>query len=293
MRYFVASGEDRRLDPATRKQLRGSFIELPSGITHYELSGPAQGRVVVLVGGLTIPLFYWDEVLPALHARGLRTLTYSLYGRGYSDRVAGAYDEAFFVRQLTELTDALDLGEGRHLVGTSMGALIAMAFLNRHPESMSTLSLIGPAGLGPRSPLQQALFRSNVLTTLVAKHFGQRILARHLGHNVSDPRRAGDLAEMVRPCYRYRGSMYSLFAALRNFELHDRVELYERTGRLDVPKLLMWGTDDRVTPISSLDDVRRMLRPAECRVFQDCGHMAPYERPAEVGDQLAEFLTSA
>jgi len=56
MKYFVASGEDRRLDLATREQLRGSFIELPSGITHYELSGPAQGRVVVLVGGHRSPV---------------------------------------------------------------------------------------------------------------------------------------------------------------------------------------------------------------------------------------------
>jgi hypothetical protein len=56
MKYFVAAGEDRRLDAATRGRLRGSYIQLSDGITHYELTGPDGGDVVVLAGGLTILL---------------------------------------------------------------------------------------------------------------------------------------------------------------------------------------------------------------------------------------------
>ena len=82
MRYFTAPGEDRQLESDRGRGLRGSFIELPSGVTHYELTGPGDGDVVVLVGGLTVPLFYWDGLVAELHSRGLRTLAYSLYGRG-------------------------------------------------------------------------------------------------------------------------------------------------------------------------------------------------------------------
>ncbi|MDT5069703.1 MAG: hypothetical protein QOK02_5858, partial [Mycobacterium sp.] len=60
MKYFTVSSESRRLDDLTRRQLRGSFIELSDGVTHYELRGPEEGALVVLVPGLTIPLFYWD-----------------------------------------------------------------------------------------------------------------------------------------------------------------------------------------------------------------------------------------
>jgi pimeloyl-ACP methyl ester carboxylesterase len=113
MKYFVAAGEDRRLDAASRQHLRGDFVKLSDGITHYELRGPEDGEAAVLVGGLTIPLFYWDDVAPRLHRRSLRTLTYSAYGRGYSDRVSTRYDEALFVRQLRELTEALKLPDRR------------------------------------------------------------------------------------------------------------------------------------------------------------------------------------
>ncbi|MBE8519628.1 alpha/beta hydrolase [Amycolatopsis sp. H6(2020)] len=174
MKYFVASDEDRRLDPAIRRTLRGSFVDLTDGVTHYELTGPDGGELVVLVGGLTIPLSYWDGLAARLHTRGMRTLAYSAYGRGYSDRIRGRYDEALFIRQLAELTSALDPTPPRHVVGTSMGALVAMAYANLHPESVATLTVAGPAGLGER-PRAQRLLRNDLLAGFVARRFGRKL----------------------------------------------------------------------------------------------------------------------
>jgi len=98
LKYFVAPSEDRMLDEISRRDLRGAFIDLSDGTTHYDLSGPEDGAVVILVGGLTTPLFYWDAMARELNRRGLRTVAFSGYGRGYSDRVRTKYDEALFVR---------------------------------------------------------------------------------------------------------------------------------------------------------------------------------------------------
>jgi pimeloyl-ACP methyl ester carboxylesterase len=289
MKYFVAAGEDHRLDAATRRSLRGSYIQLSDGVTHYELTGPGGGDVVVLAGGLTIPLFYWDELARELHARGLRTLAYSGYGRGYSDRIVASYDQALFVRQLHELIENLDLPPSSHVVGTSMGALIAMAYVSQHDTSTATLTLVGPAGLSSRPVIQKLLLGNDITATVVAKHFGRRVLEQHLGHNVADPNRAGALAAMVGDASRYEGSIYAFFQTLQHFALFDRAELYRRAGTLSVPKQLIWGSDDHVTPVSSLDQVRELLQPNQCHVIDDCGHMAPFERPAVVADKLAAF----
>jgi pimeloyl-ACP methyl ester carboxylesterase len=289
VKYFVAAGEDRRLDAATRRGLRGSYIQLSDGVTHYELTGPDGGDVVVLAGGLTIPLFYWDELAAELHARGLRTLAYSGYGRGYSDRVVVRYDEALFVRQLHELIERLELSAPCHVVGTSMGALIAMAYVGQHVGSTATLTLVGPAGLS-RQPIAQKLLLGNDLTAgVIAKRFGRRILEQHLGHNVADPNRAAALAAMVGDAYRCEGSIYAFFETLQHFPLFDRAELYRHTGTLGLPTQLIWGCQDHVTPIGSLGQVRELLQPSQCHVIDDCGHMAPFERPLVVADQLATF----
>ena len=288
MRYFVAADEDRRLDAETRRTLRGSFVPLSDGVTHYELAGPADGDLAVLVGGLTFPLFYWDDLAARLHERGLRTLAYSAYGRGYSDRVQGSYDGALFVRQLADLSSALDLAPPRHLVGTSMGALVAMAYAGQYPETVATLTIVGPAGLDER-PLPMQLLRSDLVGGFVARRFGRRLLEGHLGHNVRDPERSAELVAMVRDAYRFEGSLYAFFQTLQDFALHRRQELFRRTGALGIPSLLVWGDDDQVTPISRLDAVTALLRPRQTHVITDCGHMAPFERPDDVADLLVSF----
>jgi pimeloyl-ACP methyl ester carboxylesterase len=291
VKFFVAPGEDRRLDSKSRIGLRGNFIELSDGVTHYELTGPEHGQLVVMTPGLTIPLFYWDDAVARLHARGLRTLTYSAYGRGYSDRVRGHYDEALFVRQLTDLVEALDVDQPAHVVGTSMGALIAMAYVCQAAQTAATLTLIGPAGLEKSTAAQQLLMRSDLLTTAVARVIGRRVFERHLGHNVSDPQQASNLAAMIHESYRCEGSIYAFFSTLQNFPLFERTELYRHVGTLGVPTLLMWGREDRVTPIAALETAREMLHPRKCHVI-DCGHMAPFERPGEVAENLARFAAT-
>ena len=86
--------------------------------------------------------------------------------------------------------------------------------------------------------------------------------------------------------------MYALFSTLQHFPLSGRAELYRRTGARPIPTMLLWGEDDRVTPIEGLGQVRELLRPDLCHVITDCGHMAPFERPHEVADRLASFVAA-
>lgn len=291
MKYFVASGEDRRLDATSRRALRGSFAELSDGSTHYELMGPDRGTVVILVGGLTTPLFYWDAMARALHARGLQTLAFSGYGRGYSERVRGTYDEELFVRQLDELAHQLGLPRPLHLAATSMGALTAMAFAARHPPSIASMTLVAPAGLG-RQPLLHRALSSDRAATVIAKRFGSRILQGHLDKEVLDPRHATELAAMVADAFRCEGSVYAVFDTLQHFPLFGRADRFMTTGELGVPMCLIWGKDDRVTPIIGLEQARALLRPRQTHVIASCGHMPPFERPRDVADLIAAFTTA-
>jgi pimeloyl-ACP methyl ester carboxylesterase len=61
---------------------------------------------------------------------------------------------------------------------------------------------------------------------------------------------------------------------------------------LNVPKLLLWGDNDQVTPITQLDRARELIRPQQIHIVRNCGHMAPYERPAEVAKTIAAWVAS-
>ncbi|WP_215453879.1 MULTISPECIES: alpha/beta fold hydrolase [unclassified Streptomyces] len=294
MKYFVASGEDRRLTTESRQALRGSFIELSDGLTHYELKGPEDGELVVMAGGLTIPLFYWDGLVTELHARGLRTLTCSAYGRGYSDRVRARYDETLFARQLAELTESLGLTrKSLHIVGTSMGALVSMTYAAQYLSLVSTLTIVGPAGLAkPRPTDPQRLLRSDLLAGVVARMRGRQILQGHLGHNVRDPELGAKLTDMVLDTFRFEGSLYAVFDTLQHLPLSGRDDLFRQTGALGIPTLLLWGDEDDVTPLTHLTAARALLKPQEHHVIPQCGHMAPFERPRHVADRIVPFVAA-
>ncbi|WP_433623542.1 alpha/beta fold hydrolase [Nocardia sp. CA-120079] len=292
MKYFVVPGETRHLDQATRAELRGDFIECSDGITHYEMAGPEGGEIVVFAGSLTTPLFYWDQLVGELHSRGFRTVTFSAYGRGYSDRVQAAYDEALFVRQIADLTQRLDLAEPFHLVGASMGALVAMAFAQQHTDRIATFTLAGPAGLQP-APAFAPLLRHEMLGAFLAKKLGSKMLDRHLSHNVRDPQQSATLTAMVRECYQFEGSIYALTSTIADFPLAGRQDLYRQTGRLPFPKMLLWGDEDDVTPITSFDEVSALFMPTQSHIVSPCGHMVPYEEPAQMSLLFTAFVEAA
>lgn len=290
-RAYVARGEDRILDEAVRAAARGSFVTLSDGVTHYELTGPDAGPLVLLVPGITIPLGYWDAIAADLHAQGMRTLAYSAYGRGWSDRVEGRYDQALFLRQLDELVDAVGAQEPLHVVGTSMGGLIAMAYATRdraaQPRSMT---LIGPAGLTEQSQLVTRLLAIDPLARVLGKFFGHRALGKHLSHNVRSGDNTEQLVRLVGEPYRFHGSIYALLSTLRDYPLTAQQDLYRRAGRSPVPTMLLWGKHDQVTPIEHLDTVRELLHPDEHHVLADCGHMVPFEDPHGTARLLTAFI---
>ena len=57
---FPYLDETKELNETTRQPVDGSFIALTDGITHYELGGPENGKLVVLVHGFSVPYFIFD-----------------------------------------------------------------------------------------------------------------------------------------------------------------------------------------------------------------------------------------
>lgn len=289
MRYFIARGETARLDQSARLGRRGCFATLSDGVTHYELAGPETGPTLVFVPGLTIPLDFWDGVVDDVHDHGLRTLTYSAYGRGLSDRVRGRYGPGLFVRQLGDLIRHLGLAS-HHLVGSSMGALIALGYAGSVGASATSLVLSGPAGLdAARNPISLLPDRGPVLP-LLGRNLLRRNLLQHLAHNVQTEDDAARLRRLVLDGFQYEGSMYALTSTLKHFPLTGQHALFDSGRRPLPPTMLIWGENDRVTPATGFAPAAELLKPMRAEYLPDCGHMASFERPREFADLITTFV---
>jgi pimeloyl-ACP methyl ester carboxylesterase len=146
-------GENKKLNGDVRAQSSGSFVELPKGLTHYKLSGPSDGKVVVLIHGMAGPFAIWTKVADLLVNHGFRVLQYDLYGRGYSDRPDVNYDLDLYINQLFSLLAVLSIKSPMTLVGWSLGGMIAVGYAAKHSKNIEQLILIAPSGVEISRPM--------------------------------------------------------------------------------------------------------------------------------------------
>src|SRR5262249_42287969 len=138
----------------TRSAMPGQFAKLTDGVTHYQLGGPENGRVVVLAAGFSVPYYIWDPTFNALTSAGYRVLRYDYYGRGYSDRPAISFTDEMYVRQLYELLEAARIAGPVDLVGISFGGSLITSFADKHGDRVRSLIYFDPS---IRKPYQLSL----------------------------------------------------------------------------------------------------------------------------------------
>jgi pimeloyl-ACP methyl ester carboxylesterase len=286
--YLALHREARTLDAATRKALGGTYVTLPGGVTHYELSGPADGPTVVLIHGGTIPFYAWDAQVPALHDAGFRVLRYDHFGRGYSDRPQVDYDRALYQKQLQDLLAALDI-EGRvNLVGVSFGGAIAATFAEAHPERVAKLVLIAPVvdyaegkalfGLAQVPLLSEWYARVSSVRATVARANG------FFEESGADPNYAQRFEEQTR----FEGYEQALLSMSRTNALTSYRDTYAALG--DQPTLLLWGSDDAEIPREHMELLRETIGNVSLVEIEGAGHGVTIQRKEEVNRRVVGFL---
>lgn len=282
---FVLETERRDLDNEARSRAPGSFVELTSGQVHYELAGPEDGTLVVLVHGFSVPFFVWDPTYAELVSQGFRVLRYDLYGRGYSDRPDVAYDGALFVEQLRELLAELGIEDPVDLVGLSMGGPVVASFTSSYPEMVKRLVFVDPF-VGPADAGVVAI---PGIGEYVATVYFSRILPTRLAKEFHRPEKVPPWEGRFREQMRYRGFRRALLCSLRQFMAEDFSSLYAKVGRLGKPTLVFWGRHDQTVPFVDSGPVAEALR-AKLIVVEEAGHTPHLERPDVFEPELIAFL---
>jgi len=104
---------------------------------HYMMEGA--GPPVVLVHGVGADLRSWDGVVPFLVPR-YRVIRLDLRGHGQSSRITSCSLQDL-LDDVTAVMDAESVAKA-HLVGFSLGGMIAQAFVLDHPDRVDTVAFI-------------------------------------------------------------------------------------------------------------------------------------------------------
>lgn len=288
---FPFPGESKILNDQTRAKLEGSFKELPNGFTHYQLAGQANAPLVVMVHGFSTPSFIWDPTFEGLLAEGFRVLRYDLFGRGTSDRPHGVYDRDRFDQQLHLLLVGLEINEPVSLLGLSMGGIIAANFAVNHPEKVSRLVLIDPAGVvgfqAPRA-LKIALLPGigEILLSLVGNRRLEKFILREF-YKIED---VSHIIQQIRGQMQFKGYKRALLSTIRAGMLDGAQAIYRQIGDSNLPVLLLWGEEDQVVSFGLSKKLIQMIPQTKLYLIKNSGHIPHYDQPEIVNPILLEFL---
>ena len=290
---FPMRGETKYLTPEIRASLPGDFIPLQDGIVHYELCGPEDAPLVVLVHGFSVPYFIWDPTFEALTRAGFRVLRYDLYGRGYSDRPHVRYDKTLFTRQLKELLDTLGCKTCRAVVGLSLGGVIAANFTVCYPGQVEKLMLVDPAGFPVDiPPAFKLLLVPGLGEVLFGLMNGER-LENSLAEDLYDPEHVKKFVNLYRPPMQYKGFRRSLISTFRSGLVENGLDIYRQLGKMENPPvLLLWGEKDVTVPFKYSKNLISLVPRAQFHPIPDSGHIPHYEQASTVNPIILEFLNA-
>ena len=286
--YLAADPERREIDASVRAAAPGQFVRLSDGYTHYELGGPAGERVVVLAAGISVPYYIWDPTFDALVGAGFRVLRYDYYGRGYSDRPAIEYAQPLYVRQLTELLDALGITQPIDLAGLSYGGSVVTSFADQHPGRVRSLIYVDPSFWSPYAV--SLLDRMPVVWNYLTAIFDERWWADTQSDDFLHPSRFPDWPDRYKVQVQYRGFRWAQHSTtVANANIDQAPEL-KRVGQHPRPVIAFWGKDDRAVPIEFSAALLQAVPRARLVTVEEAGHLPHWERPDVVHPALIAFL---
>lgn len=247
--------------------------------TSYELTG--SGTPVVLVHGLGSSARDWQAQVLVL-ATSYRVLTYDVRGHGRTSKPRGPYTVAQFADDLAMLLEHLG-HRPAHVVGISMGGMIAFQLAVDHPELVRSLTIVnsGPA-LVPRTLGEHvAIWTRRALAKLRGPAAMGAMLAPRL---FPSPEQEALRREFIaRWAENDKDAYYAALNAIIGWSVADRV------GSLHMPVLVL-ASDHDYTPVAAKEAFLPLIPGATLKVIPDARHAVPVERPEAFNAALLEFL---
>jgi len=236
---------------------------------------------LVLLHGVGLDQSMWSRCAP-VWAEHAQVLTPDLPGHGRSAPRRGALTVADLANGVA---DALE--DGAHLVGFSLGALVAEQLALTNPDRVHSLVLV--SAVARRDTTQRTAVQARYATAqrspadsahaAVRRWFGPDFAHR-------DPELMGTVLQTL-----LANDVESYLACYRVFAEADAT-LWPQLGQITAPTLVVTGANDGGSTPAMTAALAAAIPHATARVIADAGHLLPLEQPAALSAAVLDHLSS-
>jgi pimeloyl-ACP methyl ester carboxylesterase len=261
------------------------FATSPNARLHYTVEGA--GEPLLLIMGLGGQAVDWPLAFISELARHYSVIRMDNRGIGHSQSEVESWTLRDMADDACAVLDTLELSTA-HVLGISMGGMIAQLIAIEHPERVRRLVLMATSFGGrdtvPPEPRGQAVLtnypdippaeaRRRSLLGITAETFGEQYPA------------------VIDELARQRGLTPTPLAVfVAQYAAIVRDDRSERVHSIHRPTLVLHGRADPLIPVENGIRLANRIPGATLRLLDDCGHLPYLEKTAETTQAVLEFL---
>jgi pimeloyl-ACP methyl ester carboxylesterase len=257
-----------------------SFVEVDGYSIAYRESG--QGTALVLLHGFLCDSRCWRRQLAGLSDR-FRVVAWDAPGAGSSSDPPERFTTADYARCLAGFLDALSI-MCAHVVGLSWGGILAQEFYRLYPERLRCL-VLADTYAGWKGSLPEPVWRERLETCLRDSTEPPEALVATLMPGMFTDGASGDVRQDL-------SAIISGFHPV-GFRVMSRssaeMDTRELLPRIEVPTLVLWGDDDRRSPMYIAEQLCTAIPSAELAIIPKAGHVSNMEQPDAFNAHVRRF----
>jgi len=265
-----------------------SMIAVNGTELHHERRG--RGEPLLLIQGMTGHSLHWGEPFLRALERDFELVLYDHRGVGRS----AAHDAPFSIAELAgdaaALLDALAI-ERAHVLGISMGGMVAQELALAHPDRVLTLTLGCTYSGGPGARFtDDAVIQA--LAAAIMSGDADRKIRTGWEYNVSAAHASGEgnFEPFAQSAASYPVALPMIVAQVQAIMAHDTSE---RLSEIRAPTLVVHGTADQMLVAANGELVASLIPGARLELLDGIGHLFFWEQPERVAQLVAEHAAAA
>jgi pimeloyl-ACP methyl ester carboxylesterase len=254
---------------------------------HVERRG--DGEPLLLIQGMGAHSAHWGEPFLRELERDFEIVLYDHRGIGRSGPCNGDITTADLAADALALLHALGI-ERAHVLGFSMGGMVAQELALSAPQRVATLVLVGTTAGGTQSkPTSGDVVQA--LTAAVLSGDRERVLRTGFGLVVSAPYAdsAEHYAAFAAVAREHPASIQMLMEQQAAIVAHDS---YGRLRGLAPPTLVIHGSEDRMLSPINGDLLASLISGARLEQLAGAGHLVYWERPERTAQLVREHAAA-
>lgn len=254
---------------------------------YYEIHG--DGLPLVMIMGLSANKDWWHPFVLDQFSKNFKTVIFDNRGAGRTDKPKIDYSIKMFAEDTIGLMDKLGIKKS-HILGVSMGGIIAQEIALTHPERVDKLVLVSTSCGGPKSvPVPPETLKIMLSRGEMTDEERMRTTVDLLYPEEYRKNNPEIIEEAVR---RLMIAPIPIDAYMRQLQAASQFDSYDRLPMIKAPTIVLTGKKDVLLPWENSKILAERISKAKLVTFEESGHGMVSQNAEEFAQKVIEFLKS-